>query len=184
METNAKNWLESRLVENDGCEGSADATIKLARLWKGLTDDISGLLGKTAPCIAFDQRGKPIVVAQERLDGLWDEINSRKSKIAAIEVAAQKLFDIDGRGLCALKQERAKLQLKWNQAPSPEATIQRMYARCNRRTSLEELRQHPVVREEERLAEEIHAPLSPLLDELRQKINSYTQILESFVKIG
>jgi hypothetical protein len=47
METNAKNWLESRLVENDGCQGNIDATIRLAKLWKSLQEEIPPLLEKT-----------------------------------------------------------------------------------------------------------------------------------------
>ena len=183
MKNDAKNWLESRLVEDDGCQGSIDATIRLAKLWKNLKEEIPPLLEKTTDCVAFDQKGKTIVVSQEKLDGLWDEINTRKSKITAIEAAAQKLIEIDGRRFCQISQEYIEFRRKWNQAPSPEVTIQRMHARSGRRVSLEELRQHPVVQAEERAAEKIHAPLEPLIDEVRQKISSYTQILEVFVKM-
>ena len=42
MKNDAKNWLESRLVENDGCQGNIDATIRLAKLWKSLQEEIPG----------------------------------------------------------------------------------------------------------------------------------------------
>ena len=148
METNAKNWLESRLVENDGCQGNIDATIRLAKLWKSLQEEIPPLLEKTPDCVAFDQQGKTIVVSQERLDGLWDEIDSRKSKIAAIEVAAQKLIEIDGRRLCQIFQEYLEFRRKVSMGPSAETMAQRIYARNSGRYSLDEIRKMPVVEEE------------------------------------
>ncbi len=50
------------------------------------SEEIPPLLEKTPDCVAFDQQGKTIVISQERLDGLWDEINTRKSKITAVRL--------------------------------------------------------------------------------------------------
>jgi hypothetical protein len=183
MKNDAKNWLESRLVEDDGCRGSIDATIRLAKLWKNLKEEIPPLLEKTTDCVAFDQKGKTIVVSQEKLDGLWDEINTRKSKITAIEAAAQKLIEIDGRRFCQILQERAELQRKASMGPSAESMVQRIYARNSGRYSLDEIRKMPVVEEEARREEAVRGPLRPLVLDAKRKVDAYTEILAAFVKM-
>jgi len=183
MKDDAKIWLESRLAADEGCEGSTELTVKLARLWKKTREEIPGLLGKTPGCIAFDRRGNPIVANEEALDGLWDEIDSRKSRIQAIEDAARKLIAIDGRGLCQIKRELWELQVKASQAPNPDAMVERMYMRNSGRYDQDELRKMPAVQEAARRAEEILAPLRPLMSDARRKVDAYTGILADFVKM-
>jgi hypothetical protein len=183
MDNDAQSWLESRLTADEGCEGSRDPTIKLAKLWKSINEEMHGLLRETSGCIAFDRKGKPIVTDEGALDGLWTEIDTRKSRIQAIEDAARKLIAIDGRGLCQLKKELAELQLKASQAPDPDEMVQRMYMRNNRMYDRDELRKLPVVQETERRAEEILAPLRPLIQDARRKVDACTEILTGFVKM-
>jgi hypothetical protein len=182
MDNDAKIWLESRLTADEGCEGSRDPTIKLAKLWKSINEEIHGLLKETSGCIAFDRNGKPIVTDEGVLNALWDEMDSRKLRIQAIEDAARKLVAIDGRGLCQLKKELAELQVKASLAPKPDEMVERMYMRNSGRYDRDEIRKLPVVQETERRAEEILAPLRPLMQEARRKVDAYTEILAGFVK--
>jgi hypothetical protein len=185
MENNSevRKWLESRLDAPEGCEGSIDATIKLAKLWLKMQEEMPGLLDKTGSCVAFNPNGKPLVSRQERLNGLWTEIDSRKAKIQEIEEAARKLIELDGRGLCILKKELAELQIKASLAPNPEAMVQRMHMRNSGRYDIAELRKLPIVQEGERRAEVILAPLRPLMSDAQRKINEYIKILAGFVKL-
>ncbi|VVB63401.1 Uncharacterised protein [uncultured archaeon] len=184
MDNNAKSWLESRLMADEGCEGMVDPTIRLARLWKSIQEEIPGLLAKTVDCVAFDRQGKTIVSNQEKLDELWNEINSRKARIQAIEDAARKLVELDGRGFCPIKRELNELQIKASLAPNPEDIVHHMYMKSSARADREELRKRPDIIRAEEHREEILAPLRPLMLDALRKIDAYAEILAEFVKLS